>query len=342
MSSKAVGRKQERDYTFQSCEGPPDQPPLGRDSRQESLGSVCTPDSAASRQGSRRGGEEPATAFEDALEWGCVPATAARRGWDMRAAVSAAIALYVPLLLRFQTHSANSLAAGTPRRRGPRLFCLPSIWGMSGSGPSVTSAVEDLEAQAAGRSLVRKWALSAACLSPRSQAAAGRAFRSAVHCGLCSLAGPGLRLERRPGRQLDYISLPPVRCREAARREAFASGESPRWPRGEGGVSARAAAVAALERGFKLAGDAEMIQELCPTVGLCCPEHTTISRFKGNTDHGDSGVTSLHTPSLVPMCTVADWEALSPAPSGLWGEPVGHRLLHRARDLQRGERPRPV
>ena len=26
MSSKAIGRKQERDYTFQSCEGPPDQP----------------------------------------------------------------------------------------------------------------------------------------------------------------------------------------------------------------------------------------------------------------------------------------------------------------------------
>lgn len=154
-----------------------------------------------------------------------------------------------PPLLRFQTHSANSLAAGTPRRRGPRLFCLPSIWGVTGSGPSVTSAVEDLEAQAAWRSLVRKWTLSAASLSPRSQAAAGRAFRSAVHCGLCSLAGPGPRLERRPGRQLDYISLPPVRCREAARREAFASGESPRWPRGEGGVSARAAAVAALERG---------------------------------------------------------------------------------------------
>ena len=88
MSSKAIGRKQERDYTFQSCEGPPDQPPLGRDSRQESLGSVCTPDSAASRQGSRWRGEEPATAFEDTREWGCVLATAAGRGWDMRAAVS--------------------------------------------------------------------------------------------------------------------------------------------------------------------------------------------------------------------------------------------------------------
>ncbi|XP_060251495.1 transmembrane protein 11, mitochondrial isoform X2 [Ovis aries] len=121
---------------------------------------------------------------------------------------------------------------------------------MSGSGPSVTSAVEALEAQAAGGSLVRKWTLSTAYLSPRSQAAAGRAFRGAVHCGLCSLTGPGSRLARRPGRQLDYISLPPARCREAARREAFASGESPRWPRGEGGVSARAAAVAALERGL--------------------------------------------------------------------------------------------
>ncbi|XP_043328178.1 transmembrane protein 11, mitochondrial isoform X2 [Cervus elaphus] len=138
----------------------------------------------------------------------------------------------------------------------------------------------------------------------------GAGFRSAVRCGFCSLAGPDPRLARRPGRQPDYISLPPARCREAARREAFASGESPRWPRGEGGVSARAAAVAALER--------------------------------GNTDHGDSGVTSLHTPSLVLMCMVADWEALSPAPSGLWGEPVSHRLLHCARDLQRGERPRSV
>lgn len=77
----------------------------------------------------------------------------------------------------------------------------------------------------------------------------GAGFRSAVRCGFCSLAGPDPRLARRPGRQPDYISLPPARCREAARREAFASGESPRWPRGEGGVSARAAAVAALERG---------------------------------------------------------------------------------------------
>ena len=77
----------------------------------------------------------------------------------------------------------------------------------------------------------------------------GAGFRGAVRYGLCSLAGPGPRLARRPGRQPDYISLLPARCREAARREAFVSGESPRWPRGEGGVSARAAAVAALERG---------------------------------------------------------------------------------------------
>lgn len=33
MSSKAVGRKQERDYTFQSCEGPRDQPPARKKQR---------------------------------------------------------------------------------------------------------------------------------------------------------------------------------------------------------------------------------------------------------------------------------------------------------------------
>lgn len=73
-------------------------------------------------------------------------------------------------------------------------------------------------------------------------------FRRAVYCGPYSPAGPDPQPARRPGRRPDYNSLPPARCREAARREAFASGESPRWPRGEGGVLARAAA-AAPERG---------------------------------------------------------------------------------------------
>lgn len=52
MSSNAVGRKQGRDYNFRAARGPPDQPLLGGDSGQESLGSVRPPDSAGSRQGS--------------------------------------------------------------------------------------------------------------------------------------------------------------------------------------------------------------------------------------------------------------------------------------------------
>lgn len=182
------------------------------------------------------------------------------RGTCARPSLSADIALLrfppspLPNPLGQQSGSRDSAAAGTSS------LLPPEYWGMSGSGPSVTSAVEALEAQAAGGSLVRKWTLSTAYLSPRSQAAAGRAFRGAVHCGLCSLTGPGSRLARRPGRQLDYISLPPARCREAARREAFASGESPRWPRGEGGVSARAAAVAALERGEARAAARELFR----------------------------------------------------------------------------------
>lgn len=88
MSSNAVGRKQGRDYNFRAARGPPDQPLLGGDSGQESLGYVRPPDSAGSRQGSRWRGEGPAPAFEDARVRGCVLATTAGRGCDVRGALS--------------------------------------------------------------------------------------------------------------------------------------------------------------------------------------------------------------------------------------------------------------
>ena len=88
MSSNAVGRKQGRDYKFRAAKGPPDQPLLGGDRGQESLGSVRPPDSAGSRQGSRRQGEGLAPAFEDARVRGCVLATTAGRGCDVRGALS--------------------------------------------------------------------------------------------------------------------------------------------------------------------------------------------------------------------------------------------------------------
>lgn len=55
MSSKAVGRKQERDYTFQSCEGPPDQPPAQKRQRAGVTG-LRPP----SRLGSVQAGLQPA------------------------------------------------------------------------------------------------------------------------------------------------------------------------------------------------------------------------------------------------------------------------------------------
>lgn len=53
VSSKAVGRK--RDYTFQSCEGPPDQPPARKRQRAGVTGLR-----APSRLGSVQAGLPPA------------------------------------------------------------------------------------------------------------------------------------------------------------------------------------------------------------------------------------------------------------------------------------------
>ena len=109
-------------------------------------------------------------------------------------------------------------------------------------------------------------------------------FRRAVYCGPYSPTWPDPQPARRPGRRPDYNSLPPARCREAARREAFASGESPRWPRGEGGVLARAAA-AAPERGEARAAPCERVgagsrrgSSGCSAVPASAPRLAPVSR----------------------------------------------------------------